>query len=59
MARDPVCNMEVDKTTAEWKSEYMGETYYFCCPGCKNSFDENPGKYLARDSEQESDSHNH
>jgi YHS domain-containing protein len=59
MAWDPVCKMEVDETTAQWKSEYMGETYYFCCPGCKNSFDENPGKYLAPDSEQESDSHNH
>lgn len=46
MAIDPVCGMEVDKTTATWKSEYKGEIYYFCAPGCKASFDKNPGKYL-------------
>jgi len=28
------------------KSVYKGKTYYFCCPGCKTSFDKNPEKYL-------------
>jgi YHS domain-containing protein len=27
-------------------SEYKGRHYFFCCPGCKPSFDENPEKYL-------------
>nr|MDO8077203.1 heavy metal translocating P-type ATPase [Candidatus Freyarchaeota archaeon] len=45
-AIDPVCKMEVDEKTAKWKSEYKGKTYYFCAPGCKKSFDENPEKYL-------------
>jgi YHS domain-containing protein len=46
MAIDPVCNMEVDEATAQWTSEYKGQTYYFCAPGCKKSFDDNPEKFL-------------
>ena len=45
MARDPVCNMEVDEKTVPAESEYEGKTYYFCAPGCKKAFDENPLKY--------------
>jgi YHS domain-containing protein len=37
--------MEVDERTAKYKSEYEGKTYYFCAPGCKKAFDENPKKY--------------
>ncbi len=46
MAKDLVCGMEVDEKTAPAKSEYMGKTYYFCAPGCKKAFDENPTKYI-------------
>ena len=46
MAIDPVCLMEVDEATAKWTSEYQGKMYYFCAPGCKVSFDEDPEKYL-------------
>jgi YHS domain-containing protein len=46
MPMDPVCNMEVDEKTAKFKSVYKGKTYYFCAPGCKATFDENPEKYL-------------
>lgn len=56
MAIDPVCKMEVDEETAQWTSEYQGETYYFCAPGCKASFDKDPEKYLQSDSE---DQHHH
>ncbi len=47
MAKDPVCNMEVDEATAAAKSEYNGTTYYFCAPGCKRAFDKEPEKYLS------------
>ncbi len=47
MAIDPVCLMEVDEATAKWTSEYGGKMYYFCAPGCKVSFDEDPEKYLS------------
>jgi len=46
MAKDPVCGMEVDEKKASATSEYEGKTYYFCAPGCKKAFDENPEKYL-------------
>jgi YHS domain-containing protein len=46
MAIDPVCKMEVDEKTAKIKTEYKGETYYFCAPGCKKAFEENPEVYL-------------
>ena len=29
MAKDPICDMEVDEQTAEFKSQYGGQTYYF------------------------------
>jgi Cu+-exporting ATPase len=46
-AIDPVCKMEVEESTAAATSEYKGKTYYFCAPGCKKAFDQNPEKYLA------------
>ncbi len=45
-AIDPVCGMEVETETAEWKTEYKGATYYFCAPGCKRSFEKEPEKFL-------------
>ncbi len=29
------------------KSEFQGQTYYFCCAGCKKKFDDNPALYVA------------
>ena len=45
MATDPVCKMTVDEQKAAGKSEYKGKTYYFCSPGCKTKFDQNPQMY--------------
>ena len=25
---------------------YMGKTYYVCCSGCKDAFNEDPAKYV-------------
>ncbi len=44
--KDPVCGMDIDPATAAGKSEYKGQTYYFCSAGCKRSFDKDPEKYL-------------
>ena len=46
MAKDPVCGMEVDPERAAGTSEYQGRTYYFCAPGCKRQFDQNPERYV-------------
>jgi Cu+-exporting ATPase len=48
MAIDPVCKMEVDPRKAAAQSKHEGQTYYFCCPGCKARFDREPGAYLGR-----------
>jgi YHS domain-containing protein/positive regulator of sigma E activity len=45
-ASDPVCNMLVDPAKAPASLEYRGKTYYFCNPGCKQVFAENPGRYI-------------
>ena len=48
-AIDPVCHMTVEKEGARFTSEYEGETYYFCAPGCKHTFDEDPPKFIGAD----------
>ena len=46
MVKDPICGMDVDPKTAAGKSEYQGQTYYFCSLGCKKAFDKEPHKYV-------------
>ncbi|MBI4496580.1 MAG: YHS domain-containing protein [Chloroflexi bacterium] len=46
VAKDPVCGMDVDPATAKGQSDYKGQTYYFCAPGCKRAFDQDPERYL-------------
>jgi len=48
MAIDPVCGMKVDEKTAKFKSEYQDETYYFCAPGCKFTFEEKPEDFVSK-----------
>ncbi len=43
---DVVCGMDIDPATAAGKSEYKGQTYYFCSAGCKRAFDKDPEKYV-------------
>jgi YHS domain-containing protein len=38
--------MTVDEGSAQYVSEYHEKKYYFCAPGCKKMFDENPEKYV-------------
>jgi YHS domain-containing protein len=49
MYRDPICGMQVDPRTAAGESEYQGQKYYFCSPGCKKTFDADPPKYAESD----------
>jgi len=46
MAKDPVCNMEVNENEAAATSTYKDTTYYFCAAGCKTAFDKEPEKYI-------------
>jgi xanthine dehydrogenase accessory factor len=43
-ARDPICGMTVDVSKAKYKSEFRGDSFYFCCVGCKQTFDQQPDK---------------
>lgn len=45
-AVDPVCHMLVEVATARYKSDYNGQTYYFCAPGCKRTFEKNPQQFV-------------
>lgn len=45
-ARDPICGMSVEIKSAKYTSEYQGETFYFCCTGCKQTFDKEPVKHV-------------
>lgn len=55
MAKDLVCNMDVDEKTAKWKTNYKGKTYYFCAPGCKKDFEEDPEMYINPQSDEHSE----
>ena len=44
-ALDPVCGMSVEIGKAA-RTEYGGETYYFCCSHCQQAFEDSPEQYL-------------
>jgi xanthine dehydrogenase accessory factor len=45
-SRDLVCGMTVTADASGYPLEHGGVTYYFCCAGCRRSFQENPAAYL-------------
>ena len=44
-AKDPICGMTVDAVSAKYQSEYAGSVFYFCCAGCKHTFEKDPKKH--------------
>ncbi len=46
---NPVCNVPIQKSTAKHIIPYQGIDYYFCCDGCKVSFEADPEKYAIRE----------
>ena len=46
VARDPVCGMTVNPATSQHRFAYRGETFHFCCAGCRGKFAADPEKYL-------------
>ena len=45
MAKDPVCNMNIDEKTAKYTSEINGNKVYLCSSACKQQLEQNPSKY--------------
>lgn len=48
MTRDHVCDMDVDERTATVKTDYEGDTYFFCSEECKEKFVADPERYVSR-----------
>ncbi len=44
--QDPVCGMLVDPSAAKNRAEHDGQSYFFCCVGCKTKFITDPTRYL-------------
>ena len=42
---NPVCQVPVQKSTAKHVINYKKKDYYFCCDGCKVTFEKEPAKY--------------
>jgi Cu+-exporting ATPase len=55
MARhvDPICGMPVEEERAAVEAEYQGRRYYFCSGGCRERFSEDPGRYAAAGSPED------
>src|SRR5438270_6889138 len=51
-AVDPVCGMTVDPATARVSLVHDGQTYYFCCPSCRDRFQADPQRWTAARAEQ-------
>jgi xanthine dehydrogenase accessory factor len=45
-AVDPVCGMTVMANAAGMPLDHGGITYYFCCAGCQQKFNEHPDAYI-------------
>ena len=44
--KDPVCGMTVDPASADFRYNYNGKTYFFCCGHCLEKFRKDPENYL-------------
>lgn len=56
---DPVCGMDIDAEGAAARLEHDGTTYYFCCDGCRTTFEKDPSRYLSAPREEHSGHHHH
>jgi len=59
MEIDPVCGMEVDPKSATHKSNYQGQTYYFCSLEDKKAFDKEPQRYVKSQEHGSEHMHHH
>ena len=46
MSKDPVCGMNIDEKKTLVITQHRGKTYYFCSPGCRETFTRNPEKFV-------------
>jgi YHS domain-containing protein len=48
MTKDPVCGMDINESQAKAKSDYKGQTYFFCSEHCKTTFESSPQQYAKK-----------
>jgi Cu+-exporting ATPase len=48
VVKDPVCGMDVETASAAGRTDYKGQTYYFCGSKCKEKFDHNQEQYVGK-----------
>ena len=48
IVKDLVCGMDVDPATAAGRTEFKGQTYYFCGAKCKEKFELTPEEFLGK-----------
>ncbi len=46
--KDPVCGMSIEAASAAGRTDYKGQTYYFCGAKCKEKFDRSSEEYLGK-----------
>ncbi len=46
MVRDPVCGMTVEEAKPSLTLNWNGQRFVFCSPECRDSFEQNPQRYL-------------
>ncbi len=49
MAKDLVCGMEVNESSAKHTFTYQNQNFYFCSDPCKRKFMTDPEKYLSKE----------
>jgi len=47
-AEQTTCPVMAGTINKEIYTEYKGKKVYFCCPGCKEKFEEAPEQYIAK-----------
>ena len=47
-AIDPVCEMTIERDSADSQEEYADRTYYFCSEVCRREFMRDPERYAAK-----------
>ncbi|HEX9866704.1 MAG TPA: XdhC family protein [Acidimicrobiia bacterium] len=50
-AIDLVCGMTVPADATSRPFEHEGQTYYFCCPGCRTSFQKDPAGFITQEAQ--------
>lgn len=48
LVTDPVCGMTVSADSSR-PVRYEGTDYYFCCAGCRQAFEQDPGAYVKKE----------